>query len=95
MGRFARNITFAAVDFISLVKQRFDQTLEIWTDILVLVRNGTVRPPQPITTYAMSKVEDALRKMQSGKHLGKLVAVANPNEIVKVCLFPIPLMSKS
>ena len=88
MARFARNVTFAAVDFIGLVKERFDETLEMWADVMALVRNRTIRPPQPITIYAMSEVEDGLRQMQSGKHLGKLVAVAKPNEIVKVCVIP-------
>ncbi|KAL9043945.1 MAG: hypothetical protein Q9214_002884 [Letrouitia sp. 1 TL-2023] len=83
MNRFARNVTFAAVDFIGLVLERFDETAKMWSTVMTLVRSGIVRPPQPITIFGMSELEKALRTMQSGRHVGKLVAVPQPNESVK------------
>jgi hypothetical protein len=44
-----------------------------------------VKPPQPITVFSMGEVEKALRTMQIGRHIGKLVIVPQPSEIVKVC----------
>ena len=42
-----------------------------------------IRPVQPITTYPVSDVESAFRLLQSGKSIGKLVIVSNPDDQVK------------
>ncbi|TVY83944.1 Reducing polyketide synthase [Lachnellula suecica] len=83
MGQFAKNVTFAAVDFIHLSKDKAVQTAKMWAKVMNLIRQGTVSPPQPITVYGMSEAEKALRVMQAGKHIGKLVLMAKPDEIVK------------
>ena len=86
MGRFAKNVSFAAVDFIHLCKDRPVETAKMWAAAMDLIRDGSVRPPQPITAYGMGEVEKALRIMQAGKHIGKLVLVAKDDEVVKVSL---------
>ena len=85
MGRFAKNVTFAAVDFIHLCRDRPVETGRMWAAAMNLIRDGSLRPPQPITVYGMSEAEKALRTMQAGKHIGKLVLMVKENEIVKVC----------
>lgn len=89
MGRFARNVTFAAVDLVGLIRERPDWTAEVWAEVMALVREGTLKPPSPITVFGFSEIEQALRTMQTRKHIGKLVAMIRPNEIVKVCKFNI------
>ncbi|PVH89083.1 putative polyketide synthase [Cadophora sp. DSE1049] len=83
MGRFARNVTFAAVDLVGLIRERPDWTAEVWAEVMALVRQGTLKPPSPITVFGFSEIEQALRTMQTRKHIGKLVAMIRPNEIVK------------
>ena len=84
MKRFARNVTFAAVDLVGLIKDRPDWSAEGWAEVMALIRKGDLKPPTPIKTFGFSEIEQALRIMQTGKHMGKLVAMAQPNEIVKV-----------
>ncbi|KAL9122898.1 MAG: hypothetical protein Q9187_000549 [Circinaria calcarea] len=83
MARFARNVTFACVDFIGLCDERPLETLKMWAEVIELIRSGAVRPPQPITLYKMSEAEKALRTMQTGKHLGKLVLIADPEDMIQ------------
>ena len=40
--------------------------------------------PRPITVFGTSELEKALRIMQTGKHLGKMVLMPQPDEVVKV-----------
>lgn len=84
MSRFAKNVSFSAVDFIHLCKDRPVETAKLWAATMDLIRSGSVKPPQPITIYGMAEAEKALRIMQAGKHIGKLVLMAKENEMVKV-----------
>jgi NADPH:quinone reductase-like Zn-dependent oxidoreductase len=85
MRSFARNVTFAAVDLVTLLAEKPKYGSDMWAQVMSLVRTGVVKPPQPITVFSMGDVEKALRTMQIGRHIGKLVIVPQPGEIVKVC----------
>ena len=41
--------------------------------IVDLYKKGHIKPIQPITQFECSKVEDAMRFMQKGNHIGKIV----------------------
>lgn len=86
MSPFARNVTFAAVDFIHLSKKKPAQTAKMWAEVMNLIRKGSIKPPTPIKTLRFSEAEKAFRIMQAGKHIGKLVLVAEPDEIVQVSI---------
>lgn len=84
MHKFARNVTFAVVNLVSLVRERPQAAAQVWSKAMDLFRSKKVDGPSPITVYGISEIEKALRIMQSGKHMGKLVAVARPDEMVMV-----------
>ncbi|KAL9069652.1 MAG: hypothetical protein Q9157_006092 [Trypethelium eluteriae] len=84
MKSFARNVTFSAIDLVTLLAGKPEYGSKMWTEVMGLVRSGVVKPPQPITVFGISEVEKALRTMQSGKHIGKLVIVPQAEEVVKV-----------
>lgn len=84
MHKFARNVTFAVVNLVSLVKERPQVAAKVWSKVMDLFRSKKLNGPSPITVYGISEVETALRTMQSGRHMGKLVAVAQLDETVKV-----------
>ena len=86
MEKFAKNVTFAAVDLVGLIQERPEVVDKIWAKVMHLLRTGVIRPPSPISVYKMSGIQEALATMQSGRHMGKLVAVPHPSDIVKVCL---------
>jgi acyl transferase domain-containing protein/NADPH:quinone reductase-like Zn-dependent oxidoreductase len=84
MGRFALNVSFSAVDFVHLAKARPVQTGEMWKQVMDLFRSNTVQPVQPIAVYHIDQAESALRVMQKGRHIGKLVLTSDGNPSVKV-----------
>ncbi|KAK3361366.1 KR domain-containing protein [Lasiosphaeria ovina] len=56
---------------------------KVWADVMDLFRKRSIQGPSPLHVHRISKVEEALRIMQTGKHIGKLVAVAEPDEVVQ------------
>ena len=84
MHKFARNVTFTVVNLVSLVRERPKIAAEVWADVMAFFRTKQLKGPFPLTIYRISEIEKALRAMQSGKHMGKLVAVAAPDDMVKV-----------
>lgn len=84
MLRLAKNVTFAAVDLVALNNEKPELTVELFRSVMTLIRAEAIMAPQPVTTFAMSEVEKALRVMQTGKHIGKLIMAAQPNNIIKV-----------
>jgi NADPH:quinone reductase-like Zn-dependent oxidoreductase/ubiquinone/menaquinone biosynthesis C-methylase UbiE len=83
MQKFARNVTFSAVNLVSLIRERPQIASQVWADVMDLFRRKQLKGPTPLTTYGISQLEPALRLMQSGKHLGKLVLVHQDGELVK------------
>ncbi|EFX02355.1 polyketide synthase [Grosmannia clavigera kw1407] len=77
MAPFLRNVTFAAVDLITLLADRPDYGARLWAESMDLVRQGVARVPEPLATYALADAISALRTMQAGRHIGKLVLVAD------------------
>jgi NADPH:quinone reductase-like Zn-dependent oxidoreductase len=84
MAQFAPNVTFAAVDLVHLLEKRPQYGIEAWMKIMELIERGSIRVPQPITLFGMSEVEKALRIMQSGRHIGKLVLIPKKGETFQV-----------
>lgn len=85
MHKFARNVTFSAVNLVSLVRERPQVAAQVWSDVMDLFRAKDLKGPSPLTVCGISELEKSFRAMQSGKHMGKLVAVPQPDEVVKVC----------
>lgn len=89
MQRFERNVTFAAVDLISLGRDAFPIVADALAKVMAMVREGQILAPDPITTFSMKDLSLALRTMQSGRHIGKLVIVPTPDDVVKVGHYPL------
>ncbi|KAM0519096.1 hypothetical protein ACHAPE_004092 [Trichoderma viride] len=73
MAQLEYNCTFSSVD-LTLVAARRPKILErAFSSVMRLLENKTIRPIEPITSISIQDVEGALRKLQSGKTVGKLV----------------------
>lgn len=66
------NVSFHAVDLTFLPHHRPDLFTTTWNRLIALCESGAIRP-LPLRTYRLSGLREALRLMQSGRHLGKLV----------------------
>ena len=82
MQHFEKNVSFTGLD-VPLDSQ-LDEKRRIWREIMTLYQKGSIRAPWPITVFGMSELEKALRTMQSGKHMGKMVLQPRVDEIVNV-----------
>ncbi|KAK2813768.1 Type I Iterative PKS [Emmonsiellopsis sp. PD_5] len=87
MFPFARNVSFSGIDLASmatgegvlLVQKSFKAVME-------LMEEGKLRPAEPLQVYKISEVETALRTMQSGKNIGKMVVEIDKNDSVLTIL---------
>ncbi len=82
MRNFEKNVSFSGLD-LPLDSWKGERR-KIWGEIMEFYRKGLIRAPLPITVFGVSEIEKALRTMQSGKHMGKLVLLPRHDEVVKV-----------
>ncbi|KAH6660300.1 polyketide synthase [Truncatella angustata] len=55
-----------------------------WTSIMSLWADRNIRAVSPVITYPVAEMETAMRRMQRGAHIGKLVLLPNSDTQVKV-----------
>lgn len=86
MDMFNRNIIFASVDLTIVFENDPDLAHRILGEVFRLLGKGVVKLVQPLNMFPLSKIENAFRLIQSGKHLGKVVLKADMDTEVKVCV---------
>lgn len=82
MRNFEKNVSFTGLD-LPLDSMKGEKR-KIWGKLMELYGKGAITPPLPITVFGASEMTKALRIMQSGKHMGKLVMMPRDDEKVKV-----------
>ena len=82
MRHFEKNVSFTGLD-VPLDSQQVEKR-RIWREIMTLYQKGSIRAPWPVTVFGISELEKALRTMQSGKHMGKMVLKPESDEMVRV-----------
>lgn len=96
MSPFRRCATITAIDLaVECLDEREGGRpylmREAFPECVKLVAERSVRLPVPLTEYPMSEMEKAMRLMQAGNHLGKIVLVPKPDDLVKVASQPQPV----
>ena len=84
MQKFQNMVTFASVDLGVVIMKKPKVFQKTCADVMELLRTGAVKPVSPITVYPISQIEAALRLMQTGKHMGKIVVEAQSEDQVRV-----------
>lgn len=87
MEPFQRNVSYSSVDMT--VVGKLDERLmsEVKNEVQALFLAEAPKKfaaPQPITEFGLSKVEDALRLIQTGQHMGKTVVSWEQKETIQV-----------
>ena len=85
MGNFLKNPMFAAFNLVYLIREKRGMADKVWADVMELYHQKLLKGLTPLHAHSMSDVEKALRIMQTGQHIGNLVAVAKSDATVKVC----------
>jgi NADPH:quinone reductase-like Zn-dependent oxidoreductase len=86
MHAFTCHVSFASVDLIALGKLKGAVVSRILNDIMRLTKDDGLRLVQPITTYPISKIHEAFRMLQAGRHIGKVIVTPGPDDRVNVSL---------
>jgi acyl transferase domain-containing protein/NADPH:quinone reductase-like Zn-dependent oxidoreductase/acyl carrier protein len=69
---FRRNVTFAAVDVLLMMRQDPDLLAEGYRDLAGMLADETL-PPLPVTEHPVTEASTAFHTMASARHTGKLV----------------------
>ncbi|ORY13011.1 hypothetical protein BCR34DRAFT_481666 [Clohesyomyces aquaticus] len=83
MAPFARNASFTAYNLAYTLRNDAGAVRQVLAKVLALYTEGGLRGPAPIETYPFSQLEQAFRRMQTGQHMGKLVAVVQGDDLVQ------------
>jgi acyl transferase domain-containing protein/NADPH:quinone reductase-like Zn-dependent oxidoreductase len=86
---FGRCAVYTSFDLMQLTEYRGHQTHEALVECVRIVRERHDAPVYPITSFSISDMATAMRQMQAGAHMGKLVLVPNPGDKVKVSVTPV------
>ncbi|KAL6910061.1 KR domain-containing protein [Trichoderma evansii] len=84
MSPFLHNITFSGVNMLSVYRENVPLLSRILGDVMKYHEQGIIKPVQPLKVMKFSQIEEAFRIMQTGKHIGKMVLVANDDDIVPI-----------
>ncbi len=88
MKRFLNSATFAGVDLGNVTFYQPAVINKLLTQVFALYQRNAIRVISPITCFGMSEIQDAMRLMQGGKHMGKIVIQGRSEDIVQVMLLP-------
>ncbi|KAI8306078.1 Highly reducing polyketide synthase [Colletotrichum sp. SAR11_240] len=86
MEKFKNNVRFEFLDVSYFGENHEDSFNRVLRAIMQLVAEGKISELRPVTTYPLSRVEEAFRYMQSGAHSGKIVI--EPHDDDKVMIMP-------
>lgn len=81
---FSRCATFTAVDLAQIATMARPLTSRMMRSVIDLHAGGQLHACRPLNVHAFSEMEDAFRILQQGKHMGKIVLAAHPEDVVKV-----------
>ncbi|KAI1811942.1 hypothetical protein GGS20DRAFT_560344 [Poronia punctata] len=84
MTPFTRCVSIYGIDILQLGKHKGHQVRRALDGAIRLWEQRAVDVVGPITTYPISDMEKAMRTMQSGTHMGKIVLTPRPDDLVKV-----------
>jgi acyl transferase domain-containing protein/NADPH:quinone reductase-like Zn-dependent oxidoreductase len=84
MNSLFKNVTFASVDINELISQRPQQMAVLFAQVMSFIRDGTLCPTQPISSFGISEIHTAIRTVLTGKQMGPVVIKPEPNEMVNV-----------
>lgn len=102
MGTFARGVRFEALELNYMRKTDPARLDDLFARAMGSVfgggdgndqrqqGGGGLQLKTPIKSFPLSRIEEAMRFMQSGKHIGKLVIECDPDDVVKVVQPPRP-----
>lgn len=84
MGKFADTATFAAFELSALSDHQPHVLRRVLEEVVEMHSQQILQPIQPTTVVPISDLQQAMRTMQAGKHVGKIVIDAAGASTVQV-----------
>ncbi|KAM0279893.1 hypothetical protein ACHAQH_004333 [Verticillium albo-atrum] len=84
MRPFTRHVSFCSLDVLAMTRGKGHDVRRILTEIARMAELKIISPVHPLTTYPMTDIGKAFRRLQTGKHTGKLVLSVGRDDIVPV-----------
>ena len=84
MRPFLQDASFTFFNLKHVLTDNPNLMIEIIEGTFNFLRQGIIKPVSPLTVYPISKVENAFRLMQTGKHRGKIALSWAGDDIVPV-----------
>ncbi|KAL4878719.1 hypothetical protein BJY04DRAFT_220786 [Aspergillus karnatakaensis] len=81
MSPFLKNTTFSSVDLLTVAKHRPKIVSRLLDDMVQLWSAGNVSEPKPTSVVSYSGIQSALRSLQLGQSMGKIVCVPDHEPI--------------
>ncbi|RYP54562.1 hypothetical protein DL768_000622 [Monosporascus sp. mg162] len=83
LAPFQYNHSYICVDFAQIAYERHWMSTKLLQIMVDMFKQGQVKPIGPVTVFDGTSVEDAMRFMQKGDHIGKVVVTLpdNPEEL--------------
>lgn len=82
MGMFRHGASFMVSDLAQLAQDRGHVLQRVLTEVFKLVGSGAVSQIEPVTTYPMGSIADAIRAARAEDSIGKHAIVLEPNDKV-------------
>ncbi|KAL8872489.1 MAG: hypothetical protein Q9174_001891 [Haloplaca sp. 1 TL-2023] len=90
MQKFLQSVTFAGVDLGVYAQNRPRAFQQMLSDMVELHSKQVLEPIKPLNVFPISEIQQAMRMMQNGKHIGKIIIDCSGDQIVKTLPAPYP-----
>nr|WOL36632.1 highly reducing polyketide synthase [Pseudogymnoascus verrucosus] len=84
MSVFSRSVSFSSIDLLTFAAHKGQETALILKAVMSLFRENAISHITPTTAFALPDFEVAFRLMQAGTHMGKIVLLAGPDDLIPV-----------
>lgn len=82
MQPFLENKSYIGVNLLDFENNPTPRAIKLWDDVAQLIKNGSLKPVQPVQQFTFAEIEKAFRYMQTGKHTGKVVLRVDDDDVV-------------
>lgn len=84
MATFARGVRFESLELAYMWRTDPERLGNLWADMIEDTLGRNLEIKTLITSYPVSQMEEAMRLIQSAKHIGKLVIEYHDEDVVRV-----------
>ncbi|KAL8888439.1 MAG: hypothetical protein Q9215_004117 [Flavoplaca cf. flavocitrina] len=92
MNKFLQSVTFAGVDLGVFGQNRPPAFHQMLSEMVDLHSRKVLESIKPLNVYPISEMQKAMRMMQSGKHIGKIIIDCTGDQVGQALLAPSPRM---